>query len=270
MQSVAVWLVLWLGLRESDAALLRMGRMHQDPETVCGEGFDSLVPDSQKYYRTAAVELWRHPANTMDNATFEPELECWFASMSTTRCGNLPSQADARKKELTDTCLDVTKGWLTVWNMFSHEEVVWFKDEYPSSKVGESDAAVHYKQAMETAKEIAKKELLCLTLFTIDDECVKWPYIRLDRDVAKKYAARAAEAAVEEEAAALGKSVDEVKQEEKKKKKTDYGDCKDRCLTDQGPEWVTCKACLADTSIPGWCTDHPKTDGCAAWLTNLR
>lgn len=76
--------------------------------------------------------------------------------------------------------MDVTKDWLKVWNMFSHGEVVWFKDNYPASEVGEDDAAVHYKQAMETAKEVSKKELLCLTLFTIDDECVKWPYIRLE------------------------------------------------------------------------------------------
>ena len=44
------------------------------------------------------------------------------------------------------------------------------------------EAKVAYLQAMETVKEINKKELLCLTLFTIDDECVKWPYIRMGKD----------------------------------------------------------------------------------------
>jgi len=32
---------------------------------------------------------------------------------------------------------------------------------------------------MKTMKELTKKEMLCLTLFTIDDECVKHEYIRL-------------------------------------------------------------------------------------------
>merc|ERR1719291_1294595 len=168
----------------------------QDPDTSCGKGFDNLVKGSQDYYRTAAVELWTHPSHTTDNATFEAEFECWFASMCTSKCGGLPSKADNRKKELTETCQSVQFDWLKVWNMFSEDEVKWFKKMYPSDEVGgesemasvaaaqpDSDvvSAVHYKQAMETAKEVNKKELLCLTLFTIDDECVKWPYIRLSK-----------------------------------------------------------------------------------------
>ena len=44
---------------------------------------------------------------------------------------------------------------------------------------GEDATVIHYKQAMHTMKEVNKKELLCFTLFTIDDECVKYEYIRL-------------------------------------------------------------------------------------------
>merc|ERR1719336_1503585 len=100
--------------------------------------------------------------------------------MCTTKSGNLPSKASERNDALTNTCKSVKKDWLQVWKMFSPEEVDWFKKEFPSSEVqDEGEDTVHYKQAMETAKVINKKELLCLTLFTIDDECVKWPYIRL-------------------------------------------------------------------------------------------
>mmetsp|Transcript_177096 Transcript_177096/g.567965 ORF Transcript_177096/g.567965 Transcript_177096/m.567965 type:complete len:183 (-) Transcript_177096:70-618(-) len=182
MKCVAVALALVAGFVGTDAALLRAGA-RQEPDTACGKGFDNLVKGSQDYYRTAAVELFTHPSHTMDNATFEAEFECWFASMCTTKCGGLPSQADARKADLTAMCLSVEADWLKIWKMFSQEEIKWFKNNYPSDEVEgtEVGSEVHYKQAMETAKEVSKKELLCLTLFTIDDECVKWPYIRLTK-----------------------------------------------------------------------------------------
>merc|ERR1719356_910485 len=109
-------LIALLGMGSVDAAKLRTHRMQQEPDTACGKGFDNLVKGSQDYYRTAAVELWTHPSHTMDNATFEAEFECWFASMCTTRCGGLPSLADKRKAELTKTCLDVKADWLKIWN----------------------------------------------------------------------------------------------------------------------------------------------------------
>mmetsp|Transcript_22575 Transcript_22575/g.33833 ORF Transcript_22575/g.33833 Transcript_22575/m.33833 type:complete len:184 (-) Transcript_22575:72-623(-) len=165
-----------------DAAQLR-ARATQEPDTACGKGFENLVQGSQDYYRTAAVELFKHPLHTMDNATFEQEFECWFASMCTTKCGGLPPLAEQRKKSLTDMCSNVADDWLKIWNLFTQEEVKWFKANYPSAPVedAESDNKIFYKQAMETAKEVNKKEVLCLTLFTIDDECVKWPYIRLSK-----------------------------------------------------------------------------------------
>merc|ERR1719270_441895 len=88
-------------------AVLRTQRASSEPDTSCGKGFDNLVPGSQDYYATAAVELWKHPYHTMDNATFETELQCWFSSMCTTKCGGLPSQADSRKVELTNKCSSV-------------------------------------------------------------------------------------------------------------------------------------------------------------------
>ena len=140
-----------------------------------------MVKGSQDYFATASVKLWEHPGHTTDNATFGTEFKCWFANMCTGKCGDLPSQAETRKKALTATCQDAELDWLKVWNMFSQDEIVWFKKNYPAEEqdAEKEGADVHYKQAMQTAKEVDKKEVLCLTLFTIDDECVKWPYIRL-------------------------------------------------------------------------------------------
>mmetsp|Transcript_84022 Transcript_84022/g.132301 ORF Transcript_84022/g.132301 Transcript_84022/m.132301 type:complete len:749 (+) Transcript_84022:41-2287(+) len=39
-----------------------------------------------------------------------------------------------------------------------------------------------------------------------------------------------------------------------------YGRCKDPCVADVDD--VTCKACMADVTIPGYCAGHPGTKGC--------
>merc|ERR1719247_2817136 len=168
-------------------------RLAQEPDTACGKGFDNLVKGSQAYYDTASVKLWAHPYHAADNATFAKEFKCWFALMNTMKCYGLPSQAEARKDALTKQCLAHDTEWYPIWKMFSKEEVTFFKKNYPALpnkgdvkvvSMGADEAGsatVEYKQAMTTAKEVNKKELLCLTLFTIDDECVKWPYIRMGK-----------------------------------------------------------------------------------------
>jgi len=156
-------------------------RASQEPDTACGKGFDDLVQGSKDYFATASITLFTHPNRNNDNATFAPELKCWFANMCTSKCGGLASQAAARKKALTAKCQDSSVDWLQIWDSFSPDEVVYFKGAYPAVALDaeEEGADVSYKQAMWTAKETDKKEVLCLTLFTIDDDCVKWPYIRL-------------------------------------------------------------------------------------------
>jgi len=162
--------------------VLRAKRTSSDPDTACGKGFDNLVQGSQDWYATAAVKLFEHPYHTMDNATFETEFQCWFANMCTSKCDGLKSLYDDRNKELTAKCQSVETDWLKIWKMFTPEEVTYFKKAYPASAIDdETKPTISYKQAMETAKEINKKELLCLTLYTIDDECVKYKYIRLGK-----------------------------------------------------------------------------------------
>merc|ERR1719214_336502 len=65
--------------------------------------------------------------------------------------------------------------------LFIHPaEFKWFKQNYPAKPEDEEDPeGFYYKQAMQTVKTIDKKEILCLTLFTIDDGCVKFKYIKL-------------------------------------------------------------------------------------------
>merc|ERR1719221_844681 len=176
------------------AAALRRSGMRQEPDTACGKGFDSLVPGSKDYFATASVELFKHPGKLTDNATFATELQCWFSHMVTQSCGGLPSRAAERKKKLTPACQGLEADGMAIWGMFTTDEVTYFKKEYPAkdpmeeggyevnTKVSATPAGeslISYKQAMETVKIVDLKELLCLTLFTIDDECVKHEYIRL-------------------------------------------------------------------------------------------
>eukprot|EP00747_Dinoflagellata_sp_TGD_P155097 gnl/TRDRNA2_/TRDRNA2_177554_c0_seq24.p1 gnl/TRDRNA2_/TRDRNA2_177554_c0~~gnl/TRDRNA2_/TRDRNA2_177554_c0_seq24.p1 ORF type:complete len:182 (-),score=56.87 gnl/TRDRNA2_/TRDRNA2_177554_c0_seq24:126-671(-) len=156
-------------------------RAAQEPDTACGKGFDELVQGSKDWFATASVELFTHPGHTTDNATFATELKCWFANMCTSKCGGLESQAGSRKADLAAKCQDPNVDWLQIWKMFSLDEVKYFKKDYPAVAMDPEEAGsdVSYKQAMFTVKEADKKEVLCLTLFTIDDECVKYVYIRM-------------------------------------------------------------------------------------------
>jgi len=167
-------------------ALRAHSGMGQEPDTACGKGFESLVQGSKDYYGTAMVKLFTHPWHTMDNATFEREYQCWFANMCTSKCGDMKPVAD-RKKDLAKQCTSTDYDWLKIWKFFSDDEIKWFKKAYPSEEVESEDTdgeagekPVMYKAAMDVVKTINKKELLCLTLFTIDDECVKYNHIRMD------------------------------------------------------------------------------------------
>merc|ERR1719361_1006704 len=121
--SVALVFALLLAVSGAvSGSRFRVERAGQEPDTSCGKGFENLVPGSRDYYTSAAVKLWTHPYHTMDNATFETELQCWFAAMCTSKCGSLPSQADTRKNKLTAACQSVTSDWYKVWNMFSKAE----------------------------------------------------------------------------------------------------------------------------------------------------
>merc|ERR1719265_2143013 len=165
------------------ASLRAKVHMTAEPDTSCGKGFDALVPGTQDYFATASVELFTHPGRHDDNATFADELKCWFSNMITSGCGGMPSKYGSRTKDLVATCKDVNLDWIQVWNMFSADEVQFWKNPFPAEpkptegqEEGEK-SIVNYKEALKTVETVDAKELYCLTLFTIDDECVKYNHI---------------------------------------------------------------------------------------------
>ena len=164
--------------------------LRQEPDTSCGKGFDKLVPGSQKYFKTAQEKLWIHPGRVGQEGTFEDELECWYSNMLTTKCGGLPSQYDKRNKDLVAKCTGIEADWLDVWKLYSKDEVQYYKKDFPTdpldedaqagTSLGTDPKAPHYKQSMKTMLELNKKELLCMTLFVIDDDCGGHEYIRTE------------------------------------------------------------------------------------------
>jgi len=143
----------------------------------CGKGFDNLNDGSKKYFSTLEKALWTHPYHLEQFGVFETELKCWYSHMLTTKCGGLSSQAAARKKDLVAMCGDVTKDWMTIWKKYSKDEQDWFKHTFPNDQE-DNFASADFREAANTAFELNKKEMLCMTLFTIDDNCVDSMYIR--------------------------------------------------------------------------------------------
>jgi hypothetical protein len=144
----------------------------------CGKGFDALNAGSQKYFGTLNKALWTHPYHLQQFGVFETELKCWFSNMLTTKCGDQESQAGSRKKELVEMAEDVTVDWLKVWGKFSDAEKKWFKTTYPNDEA-ENFATADFRQAATTALDLNKKEMLLMTLFVIDDNCVDSMYVRM-------------------------------------------------------------------------------------------
>mmetsp|Transcript_82308 Transcript_82308/g.150936 ORF Transcript_82308/g.150936 Transcript_82308/m.150936 type:complete len:181 (-) Transcript_82308:22-564(-) len=180
MKSTIAFFALALLATAYGASLRARSQTRAEPDTSCGKGFDELVPDTQAWFATASVELFAHPGRTDDNATFGDELKCYFANMITDGCGSLPSKHDSRSKELTEKCLDVDVDDLVLLKMFSPEEQTYFYSKRPTPLGPKEEATtVNYKEALATVMAVDLKELMCLTLFTIDDECVKYNHIRM-------------------------------------------------------------------------------------------
>jgi hypothetical protein len=71
---------------------------------------------------------------------------------------------------------------------------------------------------------------------------------------------RATETTAMEKAVELIKDTPAYKAAEAEKHVEGFGDCKDKCVDNE--EHVDCKACMADTTIPGYCAGHKDTEGC--------
>eukprot|EP00928_Gymnodinium_smaydae_P058335 TRINITY_DN41540_c0_g1_i1.p1 TRINITY_DN41540_c0_g1~~TRINITY_DN41540_c0_g1_i1.p1 ORF type:complete len:202 (+),score=44.46 TRINITY_DN41540_c0_g1_i1:91-606(+) len=153
------------------------GKLLRAKSDHCGKGFDALNPGSQKYFVSAGEKLWTHPGRKANFGIFETELKCWYSNMLTTKCGGLESQAAARKKQLTEVCADVGANFMPVWNKFTPAEVEWFKKTFPND-ADDHYATADHRETASTMLTLNKKEVLCMTLFVIDDNCVDSMYIR--------------------------------------------------------------------------------------------
>ena len=71
---------------------------------------------------------------------------------------------------------------------------------------------------------------------------------------------RATETTAMEKCLDLIKDTPAYKTAEAEKHVEGFGDCKDKCVDNE--EHVECKACMAKTSIPGYCAGHAGTEGC--------
>merc|ERR1719331_76247 len=71
---------------------------------------------------------------------------------------------------------------------------------------------------------------------------------------------RATETAALERAEGLIKDTPVYKKAMAEAKTESFGDCKEPCTEDE--DHVECKACMAETSIPGYCAGHKGTPGC--------
>lgn len=170
------WILAALGLAATAQAhkltFLSKARTMTVDGDLCGQGgFDALNQGSKDYFDTIQKSLWVHPGNTDGFAVFKQELQCWYSKMLSNNCGgNAPN--DARKADLYADCTSSKADYLNIWKRFSDEEFKYFKQTFPSDKDAE------FNQAMTTMKNMNLKEVLCTTLFVIDDGCVAYKYVK--------------------------------------------------------------------------------------------
>merc|ERR1719399_1258071 len=83
----------------------------------------------------------------------------------------------------------------------------------------------------------------------------------IDENLEHRKKARSAEKGALENAIELLKGTPAFKAAEHAASQDALGECKEICNTD-GRDFATCEACLADTSVPGYCAGHAGTPGC--------
>merc|ERR550514_915215 len=127
----------FLLLVAADAALLRRSEFRPPGgESHCGEGYDNLIAG------TPTMEEWYLSATDCHNGVFaieggqcmgqdiiEPELQCWFAKMVTTKCE--PLKPEGKRNEVKEVCYkNGGSTWRDAWRLFSAEQKEWFNQNY--------------------------------------------------------------------------------------------------------------------------------------------
>lgn len=151
-------------------------------EGLCGRTYGTLTKEGSnqtgKYYESLE-QLWKHKGVRGSAwGVFDEEIKCWFARLVTNKCGGLQPNPD-RKKALFAKCTDdnVTANQLKATvrksgaeQLVSQAEYSYIRSFYPDQK---DDVPENNDEPMKALKFVAEKELYCMTLFTIDDGCVK-------------------------------------------------------------------------------------------------
>lgn len=102
---------------------------------------------------------------------FQDELMCLYATLLADKCGGLPSKFGARQKKWEAMCLDPMVDLLTAYDLMDATEKKYF---FKFKKAAEE------RQIHATYFELASyKELACMFMKTVDDECVTFRSPRL-------------------------------------------------------------------------------------------
>lgn len=99
------------------------------------------------------------------------EIKCLYSMMLKDGCGGLKSQFDTRQRPWEYTCLDANKDLLETYDLMTPEEKHYFRQLKDS---------VGHLQIYQTYMEITDyKEIVCIVMKTIDDECVAFKSPRM-------------------------------------------------------------------------------------------
>jgi len=94
---------------------------------------------------------------------FKSELECLYATMLDDSCNGMPSQHDTRQKTWEGACLNPDEDLLAAYDLMSEAEKKYFHRFKKSASE---------RQIYTTYLDLAGyKELVCILMKTIDDEC---------------------------------------------------------------------------------------------------
>jgi len=145
-----------------------------------------------------------------------------------------------------------------------------YEDSMTKLKKEEADSEKRLAKLQETLAEkeeqlLAAKEDLKATV--ADKEAIEAYLLKIKPGcdfITENYELRTKNRLIEKEAlekaASLIKGTPAYKAAVNEATVESYGKCKEPCVADV--EDVTCKACMADVTIPGYCAGHPDTKGC--------
>lgn len=144
-----------------------------------GPYFDSLFETllhgngQTKYYAEENVQLVGCKDGTFQEGwvkDHKPQYRCLYAMMLKENCGGSPSRLKKRKEQWELTCLDPDKSTSDAYKLMTKKEFKYFRGinatvTDPASSVG-ARFNLHFDMT-------GYKELACLQMKVIDDECIK-------------------------------------------------------------------------------------------------